>query len=76
MTRRESLRVSWFTTAGSFERDRTGRAGDEGEAGEPPESFTENTWTAPEDARATQLWLVLRDARGGVAFTTLAAVTR
>lgn len=70
VTRRESLRVSWFTTAGSFDRDRTGRTAEE------PETFTENTWTAPDDARAAQLWVVLRDARGGVAFTTLALTTR
>ena len=73
VTRRESLRVSWFTTAGSFDRDRTGRTGDEGNE---PESFTDNTWTAPDDARAAQLWLVLRDARGGVAFTTFAVRTQ
>jgi len=70
VTRRESLRVSWFTTAGSFDRDRTGRTGEE------PETFAENTWTAPADARPAQLWVVLRDARGGVAFTTLAVTTR
>ncbi len=70
VTRRESLRVSWFTTAGSFDRDRTGRAAEEAE------TFTDNTWAAPDDARVTQLWIVLRDARGGVAFTTSALTTR
>jgi hypothetical protein len=68
--RRESLRVSWFATAGTFENDRTGRGADE------PESWTENAWTAPDDARATHLWLVLRDARGGVAFSSAVASTR
>ncbi|HSO36553.1 MAG TPA: hypothetical protein VLT33_28705, partial [Labilithrix sp.] len=70
VTRRESLRVSWFTTAGSFDRDRTGRTAEE------PETFTENTWAAPDEARPVRLWVVLRDARGGVAFATLAAATR
>jgi hypothetical protein len=69
-TRRESLRVSWFTTAGSFDRDRSGRTEDEAE------TFTENTWTAPEEARTAHLFVVLRDARGGVAFTTLIVTTR
>lgn len=68
--RRESLRVSWFTTAGIFERDRSGRTEDE------PESFTENTWTAPDEARVSHLSFVLRDARGGVSFATVAVTTR
>jgi hypothetical protein len=69
-TQRESLRVSWFTTAGSFDRDRSGRTEDE------IETFTENTWAAPDEARTSYLFVVLRDARGGVAFTTLAVTTR
>jgi hypothetical protein len=60
--RRETMRVSWYATAGSFENDRTGRTEDE------LETFTENTWTAPADAREVHLFAVLRDARGGVAF--------
>jgi hypothetical protein len=70
ITRRESLRVSWFTTAGSFAHDRSGRTADE------PETFTENVWTAPDDARVSHLSFVLRDARGGVAFTTLSVTVR
>ena len=70
VTRRESLRVSWFTTAGSYAEDRSGRNDDE------PESFTENTWTAPDEARVSHLSLVLRDARGGMDFATLAVTTR
>ena len=70
MRRRESLRVSWFTTAGSYAEDRSGRNDDE------PESFTENTWTAPDEARVSHLSLVLRDARGGMDFATLAVTTR
>ena len=70
VTRRESMRVSWFTTAGSYAQDRSGR--NEGE----PESFTENTWTAPDEPRVSHLSFVLRDARGGMDFTTLAVTTR
>jgi hypothetical protein len=70
VTRRESLRVSWFTTAGSYALDRSGRNEDE------PEAFTENTWTAPDEARVSHLSLVLRDARGGMDFTTVAVTTR
>lgn len=63
--RRESLRVSWYSTTGDFTADRTGRSEAE------TESFTENTWTAPDTAGPVQLWVVLRDARGGVDFLGL-----
>jgi hypothetical protein len=70
-TRRESLRVSWFTTAGSFDKDRTGRTDEE------LETFAENTWTAPDDAGVVvHLWIVLRDGRGGVAFASLSVRTQ
>lgn len=62
--RRESLRVSWHATGGSFEHDRTGRTADE------TESFTDDAWTAPDEPGVVHLWAVLRDARGGVAFTS------
>jgi hypothetical protein len=68
--RRETMRVSWFTTAGTFASDRTGRSEDE------LEPFTDNEWTAPDEARSTDLFVVLRDARGGVAFATHELVTR
>jgi len=70
VTRRESLRVSWFTTAGTYERDRSGRTDVE------LDTFTENVWSAPDDARTSHLSFVLRDARGGVAFATATATTR
>ena len=70
VTRRESLRVSWLTTAGSYERDRTGRTETE------LDTFTENVWTAPDEARTSHLSFVLRDSRGGVAFATATARTR
>jgi hypothetical protein len=67
---RETMRVSWFATAGTFENDRSGRGEDE------LETFTENDWTAPDDARTVHLFVVLRDARGGVAFAIHDLVTR
>jgi hypothetical protein len=65
--RRESLRVSWYATAGEFSADSTGRGEDE------LESFTENTWTSPVGAGPAKFWVVLRDSRGGVDFRALDA---
>ncbi len=68
VARRESMRVSFFASAGSFRDDRVGRGEDE------RETSVENGWTAPAsaDVAATgglvHLWFVLRDARGGVTF--------
>lgn len=70
LTRRESLRASWFASAGSFDEDRTGRRGDE------PETFTTNIWHAPDQPSITHLWVVLRDERGGTAFASYELVTR
>lgn len=61
---REAMRVSWFATAGSFDADRTGRADDDAT------TFTENAWTAPSSSGVVHMWIVLRDSRGGVAFTS------
>lgn len=60
--RREALRVSWFATAGAFERDVTGRAE------EDAATAASNVWTAPEEPGPVFLWIVLRDSRGGVDF--------
>lgn len=68
--RRETMRVSWFTTAGSFTSDRTGRGETE------PESFTENVWVAPSVARRVHLFTVLRDARGGMSVASIVAEVR
>lgn len=70
VTRRESLRASWFTSAGSFDEDRTGRRADE------LETFTTNVWHAPDEATITHLWVVLRDERGGTSFGSYELVTR
>lgn len=58
--RRESMRVAWYSTAGSFAHDHTGRTGDE------TESFTDNEWHAPDAPGVVHLWAVLRDDRGGI----------
>ncbi len=68
--RRESMRLSWFTTAGALDRDRTGRTEEE------LETSTSNVWAAPDEARTTHLWFVLRDARGGTTFASVTATTR
>ena len=60
---RESIRVSWFATGGSFESDRTGRDAND------TATFTENGWTAPSSG-TVHLWIVMRDGRGGVSFTS------
>jgi hypothetical protein len=61
-TQRESIRVSWFASAGKLENERSGR--DELEL----ETTSENTWTAPEVPGEVRLWLVIRDARGGLSW--------
>ena len=62
-TKHESIRVSWFASAGRFQHAVTGR--DEGEF---TASSTENAWTAPQAPGTVRLWLVIRDARGGQSF--------
>ncbi|MEO5769647.1 MAG: hypothetical protein ABIS92_14945, partial [Polyangia bacterium] len=67
---REALRVSWFTTAGEYLHDRTGRAS------EDRELSSENSWTAPVMGGApgasgsVHFWVVLRDSRGGSDFAS------
>ncbi len=58
--RRESMRVSWFATGGSLAVD----ASAVGEADSATEVST--TWHTPAAGRAW-IWVVLRDARGGIA---------
>jgi hypothetical protein len=62
--RREAIRVSWFATAGSFANDNTGRAAEEYQL-----LSTDNDWTAPVSGDAF-VWVVLRDSRGGVSWTS------
>jgi hypothetical protein len=65
--RRESMRVSWFSTDGVFRDARTGRTEQEADT---PDSA--NVWTAPDSEGDVTLWVVLRDDRGGVAWQTYA----
>jgi hypothetical protein len=62
--RREALRAFWYATAGEFESDVTGRSEEE------TQTSTSNRWRAPALGARVFLWLVLRDSRGGTAFTT------
>jgi hypothetical protein len=70
-TRHESIRVSWFSTAGRFEDAVTGR--DEAEFAE---TTTGNIWTAPELAGELRVWAVVRDARGGQSFRSFLVSVR
>ncbi|HYQ42712.1 MAG TPA: hypothetical protein VER11_12115 [Polyangiaceae bacterium] len=58
--RHESIRVSWFSTAGHFQDAVTGR--DESEF---DETTTADAWTAPASAGEVRVWAVIRDSRGG-----------
>jgi hypothetical protein len=57
---RESMRVAWFASAGTFDVDHVGRDG------EGAVSFVEDAWTAPPVPGRVHVWLVVRDDRGGV----------
>lgn len=61
ITRRESMRVSWFATAGSLPVDATAIAEDD------PATTASTTWHTPAAPGAAWVWLVLRDSRGGIA---------
>jgi len=66
LDRRESMRVSWYSSLGTFDHDRSGR--DEDRAAIP---YIDNTWAAPSGAAEVRIWVVLRDDRGGVAYRSL-----
>ena len=57
---REQMRVSWFASGGTFDDDRTGRDATD------TAPNTENGWTAPTTTGTVNMWVVLRDDRGGV----------
>jgi hypothetical protein len=70
ITRREAMRVSWFTTAGAI-------AVDASAVGEGDDALTvSTTWTTPSTPGAVWLWLVLRDSRGGMATQTVAVTVQ
>jgi hypothetical protein len=58
---REAMRVAWYVTSGKFEHDITGRTEYDYDL-----SVT-NRWTMDTQG-AVNLWVVLHDSRGGVAF--------
>lgn len=70
VARRESMRLAWYATAGTFGDERTGVDADDAT------SLSKNTWTAPAQATSGTLWIVLRDARGGVGSSALTFVVR
>jgi hypothetical protein len=57
---REGMHVSWYATAGTFDQDRTGRAGTD------DATTSDDGWTAPQTAGLVDVWIVLRDDRGGI----------
>jgi hypothetical protein len=62
-TQRESMVAAWYATGGTFDADSVGRAADD------LGTTAVNGWTAPNSSGAVQaveLWVVLRDARGGI----------
>jgi hypothetical protein len=70
-TLHESVRVSWFSTAGHFESAVTGR-----DEGEYDQTTTENAWTAPATAGEVRAWAVIRDSRGGQSFRSFSIAVR
>jgi hypothetical protein len=59
--RREGITVAWYSTAGVFAEEQTGRT--EHDSGGID---TTNGWTAPSSPGLVRVWVVLRDDRGGV----------
>jgi len=58
--RSEALSASWYATGGDLEEPRTGPDG------AAPSAL--NAWLAPATAGPVELWVVLRDGRGGVGY--------
>jgi len=63
-SKRESMSLSWYATAGMLDTEATGRAEDD------PATLSNNTWTAAPTAGTAFLWIVLRDSRGGVDYAS------
>lgn len=60
--RRETLRVSWFATRGTFDVPRTGASDEPGTFG------SSNGFTVPNEPGPLTIWVVVRDDRGGVGY--------
>lgn len=61
--RRESMRVSWYASAGRLDTAATGRDENDGA------TESANAWQPPEAPGPQTLWVVLKDARGGAGVT-------
>jgi hypothetical protein len=70
VTRREAMRLSWFATAGSLDVDASA-VGEDGGA-----TSVSTTWHVPATPGAVTIWLVLRDARGGIVTQTIPVTVR
>ncbi len=62
---REAMQVAWYSTAGAFDTESTGRASTD------LATTSANTWTAPTSAGRAFVFVVLRDSRGGVDFASV-----
>ncbi len=67
---REGIGVSWFTTGGHFDVDRTGRDAMDLTV------TSDNGWSAPAETGLVTMWIVLRDDRGGVGWAEYAIEVR
>jgi hypothetical protein len=67
---REQMRVSWFASGGAFDNDRTGRDATDSTPN------TSNGWVAPAAAGPVNIWVVLRDDRGGVGWRSYAVTVK
>jgi hypothetical protein len=63
--RHEAIQISWYTTDGAFEHDRTGRAEQEAAI-----ASSDNVWAAPDAATNVRFWVVIRDDRRGVGWVS------
>ncbi|MBV8758804.1 MAG: hypothetical protein JO257_16065, partial [Deltaproteobacteria bacterium] len=65
VVRRESMRASWFATAGTLPVDATAVGEDD------TATSATTTWHTPATPGPVWLWVVLRDSRGGIATQTI-----
>ncbi|MGB0678191.1 MAG: hypothetical protein ACPGUV_00850 [Polyangiales bacterium] len=62
----ERLTLSWFVTGGALDADQQRI-----EASSNADGVRPNGWTAPTEAAAVHLWVVLRDDRGGITWDSM-----
>jgi hypothetical protein len=73
LDRKESIRVSWFATAGSLDSARTSVTEVESRAGT---SEVRNVFTAPAEPQGVTLWVVIADSRGGASWREISLDVR